>query len=904
MSSTIQNQQYMASARARRRLKIPFGAQTPVNADQHITPIPTTKSATSNINPGIFSPPPLIQFDSSASSSAAAAPDNILNVPLDPVKQETNIYNPAPMTSTTMTQPASIYSTPLPDAIFPLLPSTNPLAVCRYIDSILSLCETPQHKLLYLAIRFRLELISTDDNYQSLFLPDASPFLQELHEMGLAQMQPSSSVLVTNTYVPNAVQQLPDITLEDYMNSHSIQETFDFLLNKRDYYNAYLLASSCSNTTWITQLFAASKGVSPAVLRFLNDIVPVASSSGSTVNDIDTWPVVLLWFIKTIIRAPKGSWNPDFLSMQKRYLLKLLLHGYIIEAQLSGIALGYILEPGSYTTFIQNSMNFLHASVSALIDFKSVTSLPNHMVQTMFINPQQPLQRQKLMASISSAGLKAPNFGVITQIFTADIKEKQHISPEMLFVAELIEYTHMATYFYCAAKVRGRFFPPEPKSIFDSSIHQSLTMFPHLLPYKIHETLSCGYIELALRFLHTLLVIIPEQFTSTPFVASAYDNCGVLSSIGKTLLPPAEVLPVVSLADAISITNSKRDKKGLQSLATLVWSDPKIRTVKIVPTTPFSAILLPLSPVAIHTWSELNRIGTDIKSRKDPLPDAAFVAYRLPRQLSEKVFLLGALVIRQSCNISTISDSALPGYDSASEILPSCNTSITSEYSYENKQQSGGGTLLSNLGKKATAGLGKLFGTLDTETECIVEAARDKETPSTNQTQFLQQPLQTCPLNPFAIPRPVPTSPSLLHQPQQHNRTSSWLKDASESVDAQAGPDISFSDDIMVAQYSQATKQPPVLQAPVGVSPDIAFFNEAAPPSSVSNVSSLAAPLTATIAPPILLPSDHVPTATATSANANVRAPTTQYATTARRNAIRARAGPTKPPVMFVPAPQ
>lgn len=894
MSCTIQNQQCTVPGRSRRRLKIPFGAQTPVNADQQITSIPTAKSVSSNTNQGIFAPPLLIQIDNSSSSNVTVTKDNALKIPLDVVKQETNAYHPIPVTPATISQSKSFHNAPLSDTIFPLLPSTNPLAVCRYIDSILSLCETPEHKLLYLAIRFRLELISTNDNYESLFVPDASPFLQELQEIELTQTQSSSSVLVTNAYFPQSIQQIPETTLENYMSLHSIQETFDFLLSKRDYYNAYLLASSCSNNNLISQLFAVSKSVSPTVFRFLNDIVPVTSPSSSIINDIDEWPVVLLWFIKTIIRAPKGSLNPDILNMQRRYFLKLLLHGYIIEAQLSGIALGYILEPGSYTTFIQNNMNLLHTSISSCIDFTPITSLQNHLVQTMFINPHQSIQRQKIMASTSSTGLKAASFSVIAQIFVMDIKEKQHISPEMLLIAELIEYTHMTTYFYCAAKVRGRFFPPEPKSIFDSSIHQSLTMFPHLLPYKIHETLPCGYIELALRFMHTLLVVIPEKFTGTPFVTSAYDNYTILPSIGRHPLPPAEILPVISLADAVSITNSKKDKRGLQSLATLVWSDSKIRTVKIVPTVQFSAILLPISPIAIHTWSELNKVGIDVKSRKDPLADTAFVAYRLSRQLSEKIFILGALTIRQTNNISTISDSIFPGYDSASEVLPSCNTSTTSECSYENKQQVGSGTFLSNLGKKATAGLGKLFGTLDSETECIIETSRDKEAVSTNQSQFLQQPLQTGSLNPFAMPRPVPTSPSLLHQPQQHNRTSSWLKDASEGVDAPAGPDISFSDDIIATQCSESIKQSLATQRSTGISSDVAFFDET---TALSSVSTPAPSLTTndipktTILPP-------VPVST------KIHVQPTQYATTIRRNAVRSRVGPPKPPAVFIPVSQ
>lgn len=896
MNDINHNQQSLAPGRGRRRLRIPTTSPTSVNTDQQATSFPATKSITSAPNPGIFTPPPLIQANYLSPSNVTLVPENSLKAPPDSLKQEAIVYHPSSTDSGTIIQPAPILAASPPDAIFPLLPSTNPLAVCRYIDSILSLCETLQHRLLYLAIRFRLELISTDDSYQSLFNPDASPFLQELQELELTQAHSSSFSSVANVYESHSVPQGIATTLEDYMSSHSIQETFDFLLSTRDYYNAYLLATSCSNGNWIAQLFGVSRDASPIVLRFLNNLLPATCLSSNQTSDVDAWPVVLLWFIRTIIRAPKGSWNPNFLSMQKRYFLKLLLHGYIIEAQLSSIALGYILEPGSYITFINNNSNLLHASLSALIDSKPVTSLPNHMVQTMFINPQQPLQRQKTMASTSSAGLKTNNLGAIIQIFVTDIKEKQYISPEMLLIAELIEYTHMATYFYCAAKVRGRFFPPEPKSLFDSNIHQNLSLFPHLLPYKIHETLHCGYIELALRFLHTLLVIIPEQFTNTPFVTSAYDNYTISPSMGKVLLPPAEVLPVMNLADAIAITNGKKDKKGLQSLATLVWSDPKVRTVKIVPTVPFSATLLPLSPVAMHAWSEISKIGVDIKSRKDPLPETAVVAHRLSRQLSEKVFLLGALTIRQSCNISTISDNAFPGYDSASEILPSCNTSMTSECSGENKQQASGGTLFSNLGRKASAGLGKLFGTLDPETDCIPETPHDKELQGTNQSQFLQQPLQTGPLNPFAMPKPVPTSPSLLHQSQLHNRASSWLKDVSEGADAHAGPDISSSDELAPPQSSQTTRQYPVLQAPTETSPDIAFFNDA---THHFGVSSLAPSVvtnnmaTANIPPPIPIP-----------APTTVHAPAAQYATTARRNAVRARGGPMKPPVMFIPLPQ
>ncbi|EFO61165.1 Hypothetical protein GLP15_2266 [Giardia lamblia P15] len=893
MSGTVQNQQHLGSGRGRRRLKIPVSSPVSANTDQKDSSVSTAKLANSNLNSGIFAPLPLAQPNPLLSFNVTSTSDKPLKGAPDTLKPEKPIYQPTSTDLSVTTQPALILNVSPPDTIFPLLPSTNPLAVCRYIDSILSFCEIPQHRLLYLAIRFRLELISTDDNYQSLFLLDASPFLQELRELELAQAHSSSSTLAAAVAWPHSTHQAPDATLEDYMSSHSIQETFDFLLNTRDYYNAYLLASSCSNNAWITQLFNASKDVSPAVFRFLNDILPALSSSGVQTSDIDAWPAVLLWFIKTIIRAPKGSWNPDFLGMQKRYFLKLLLHGYILEAQLSGIALGYILEPGSYATFIQNNANLLHASVSALLDLKPVTALPNHMAQAMFINPQQPLHRQKLMASTSSIELRTNNLRVITQIFVEDIKEKQQLSPEMLLLAELVEYAHMATYFYCAAKVRGRFFPPEPKSIFDSGIHQNLTLFPHLLPYKVHEILSRGYVELALRFLHTLLVIIPEQFTNTPFVASAYDNCTVLPSVGKTSLPPAEVLPTANLRDAIGVTNNKKGKKGLQSLTTLVWSEPKIRTVKIVPTVSFSAILLPLSPVAMHAWSELTRIGTDIKSRRDSLPETAFIAHRLSRQLSEKVFLLGALTIRQSCNISTISDSAFPGYDSASEILPSCNTSMTSECSGENKQQTGGGTLLSNLGKKATTGLGKLFGTLDPETDRIVETPCAKESQSTNQSQFLQQPLQTGPLNPFTVTKQAPTSPSILHHPYPHNRSSSWLKDVSEGVDTHTGPDISFSDELAPLQCTQPAMQPPVSKPPTEISPDIAFFNEAVHPPSVSSFIPSAAPTNM----PVPLAPPPIPT----SVSAATHAPATQYATTVRRNAVRARAGPMRHPMMLVP---
>lgn len=893
MSGAVRSQQQQGSGRGRRRLKIPVGSPVSVNADQKDSSISTAKPTNSNLNSGILTPLPLAQPNLLPSSDVTLASDKPLRGASDTLKPEKPIHQPISATFGIAVQPAPVLNVSLPDAIFPLLPSTNPLAVCRYIDSILSFCETPQHRLLYLAIRFRLELISTDDNYQSLFLPDASPFLQELRELELAQAHSSSSTLTATMTWPHSTQQAPDTTLEDYMSSHSIQETFDFLINTRDYYNAYLLAFSCSNNVWITQLFSASKSVSPTVLRFLNDILPSLSSSGVQTSDIDAWPAVLLWFIKTIIRAPKGSWNPDFLGMQRRYFLKLLLHGYILEAQLSGIALGYILEPGSYTTFIQNNANLLHASVSALLNFKPATALPNHMVQAMFINPQQPLHRQKLMASTSSIELRTNNLRVITQVFVEDIKEKQQVSPEMLLLAELVEYTHMATYFYCAAKVRGRFFPPEPKSIFDSSIHQNLTLFPHLLPYKVHEILSRGYVELALRFLHTLLVIIPEQFTNTPFVTSAYDNCTILPSTGKASLPPAEILPTANLADAIGVTNNKKDKKGLQSLTTLVWPEPKVRTVKIVPTVPFSAILLPLSPVAMHAWSELTRIGTDIKSRRDTMPETAFIAHRLSRQLSEKVFLLGALTIRQSYNISTISESALPGYDSASEILPSCNTSMTSECLGENKQQTDGGTLLSNLGKKATTGLGKLFGTLDPETDCIMETSCARELQSTNQSQFLQQPLQTGSLNPFTVTKQAPTSPSILHHPYPHNRSSSWLKDVSEGVDTHAGPDISFSDELGPLQCTQPVVQPLVSKLSTETSPDVAFFNEAVYPSSAS---SLALSVASTNIPVPLAPPSVV-----TSVPAATRAPVPQYATIARRNAVRARAGPVRPPTMLIP---
>lgn len=462
-----------------------------------------------------------------------------------------------------MTNNATIARSSSP-SLFPLLPTTSPESVCKYLDTIISITD-PYRALLYATIRFRIEVcVLTHAGTLNLDTLQRTEFIRFLRSR-------ASMATQTHAHYPQ----------KDPLDPR-IKCIFDRLLREGASVDALLLADACNNLE-LRETVLAHATVCPW-LRCLG--LPTLSTSNA-------WMHALLFLVEQLYSAPELPRTPSFRTLEIGLIKSLLASGHIFEAQVAALALNYVSEPGAFADvlFTETSLDEVQPTMEGLW-------------QLLFIDPDQPMVRERWEAEVIGNEDGHPSMRSLKKLFAEDAGRKARLSAEQYYIAQLMEYAHMLTCF-AGYEDSQRYPGLLPATLFDPRrpFNTQLPFFPHLLPYKLHRSQGAASINIGLYLLHHLVSTIPENVTPAGVAFKGfYSGCmGIRGSI------PVVEVTTCDLATLLADTSHE----GKTMFSALVNAFSGKGAEYITPSLPLAALIAPYTPQGLAAWGELGRLGLE-----------------------------------------------------------------------------------------------------------------------------------------------------------------------------------------------------------------------------------------------------------------------------------------------------
>ncbi|TNJ28874.1 hypothetical protein GMRT_15534 [Giardia muris] len=509
-----------------------------------------------------------------------------------------------------------------PSALFPLLPTTPPEIVCKYLDGIISTAD-PSRALLYATIQFRIEICSlASTKTLNLETLQRTAFIRVLRSG-------TSNAMATQSQVQSPRKDPPD---------PRIKCIFDRLLKEGASVDALLLADAC-NDSGLRETVLAHSTVCPW-LRCLG--MPALSTSNA-------WLQALLFLVEQLYSAPELPRTHSFRTLELGLIKSLLASGRIFEAQVAALALNYVNEPGAFAdVFLMDS---------SLEDIQPSTE---GLWQLLFIDPDQPIARERWETEVLGAEGGHPSMRALKKLFAEDAGRKTRISAEQYYIAQLIEYAHMLTCF-SGYQDSQRYPGLLPATLFDPRrpFNAQLPFFPYLLPYKIHKLQGAASINAGLYLLRHLVSAIPENVTPAGVsLKGFYTGCaGIRGSI------PAVEATTCDLATLLA----EATQEGRTVFSAIVSAFSGKSAEYIMPSLPLVALVAPYTPQGLAAWGELGRIGLEYQQDLGTCGQDLFQTEGLyPQSVIDAVLQGGLYLIGSASTLSRSSSHTSTSIDSHS----------------------------------------------------------------------------------------------------------------------------------------------------------------------------------------------------------------------------------------------